>query len=96
MAVVVAPVEGFTGRVAGVAFVDGRAETTDGRALAYFTRQGYRIVKPSPAPRAWGDDGRPARNDPKADWVAYAAAQGADEDELAEATKAELIDRYGG
>lgn len=93
MPVVVAPVEGFTGTVAGVAFDGGRANTSNPRAIAYFRRQGYRIEAPvAPEPV---DDGRPARSDPKAEWVAYAASQGATEDELAEATKAQLVEKYG-
>lgn len=47
MATVTAPVDGYTGRVAGVHFVDGKAETTDRRALAYFRRQGYSIDRSS-------------------------------------------------
>lgn len=35
------PVPGFTGEVAGVHFVDGVGETSDPRAIAYFTRRGY-------------------------------------------------------
>lgn len=43
MVTVRTPVEGFTGRVAGVDFRDGVGETTDRSALAYFARQGYQI-----------------------------------------------------
>ena len=35
------PVEGFTGEVVGVHFVDGFGETEDENAIAYFTRQGF-------------------------------------------------------
>lgn len=38
-----APVTDFEGSVAGVAFVKGRGETADPRALAYFRRRGYGI-----------------------------------------------------
>jgi hypothetical protein len=41
-------------------------------------------------------DGRPRVNDPKADWVAYAVAQGADPVDAEKATKAELAELYGG
>jgi len=41
------------------------------------------------------DDDRPAHAAAKAEWVAYAATQGATEDELAEATKAQLVEQYG-
>ena len=37
------PVKGFTGKVAGVTFVDGAGETTDEAALTYFERHGYTI-----------------------------------------------------
>lgn len=39
---------------------------------------------------------RPARSASKADWVAFAVAQGSDPDEAEAATKAELVERYGG
>lgn len=42
------------------------------------------------------DDGPPTHSAAKADWLAWAIAQGADPDEAAAATKAELIDTYGG
>lgn len=38
-----APVEGFAGTVAGVAFDDGRAEMENSPALQYFRRAGYRV-----------------------------------------------------
>lgn len=47
------PVEGFTGTVAGVEFVNGEGSTTDSNAIAYFRRHGYTVVEPAPA--------RPAR-----------------------------------
>lgn len=37
------PVEGFTGLVAGVQFVDGKGSTDNEGAIAYFERQGYEI-----------------------------------------------------
>lgn len=37
------PVEGFTGLVAGVQFVDGKGSTDDEGAIAYFERQGYSV-----------------------------------------------------
>ena len=40
---ITAPVEGFTGTVAGVAFNDGKAQTSDGNAVAYFQRHGYKV-----------------------------------------------------
>lgn len=38
---------------------------------------------------------RPAQSAPKADWVGWAVAQGADPEEAAGMTKADLIERYG-
>lgn len=43
---ITAPVPDFTGRVAGVHFADGTAETDDEGALAYFRRHGYGITTP--------------------------------------------------
>lgn len=45
MAAVTAPVEGFTGTVAGVEFKDGKGETSDDNALAYFRRHGYDVAE---------------------------------------------------
>jgi len=55
------------------------------------------LADPETAPVAAPDvdDDRPAIAAVKAEWVAYAATQGATEDELAEATKAQLIEQYG-
>ena len=39
--------------------------------------------------------GRPVVNAPKADWVAYAVAQGADADEAAAMSKVDLLTRFG-
>lgn len=41
-----APVADFSGKVAGVSFVDGKGETDSARALNYFARHGYGIGKP--------------------------------------------------
>lgn len=51
MARITAPVEGYTGQVAGVSFVGGTATTTDPRAIAYFRRHGY-LVETGPGPAA--------------------------------------------
>lgn len=42
------------------------------------------------------DDSKPLRAAPKADWVDYAVANGADPDEAEALNKSELIDLYGG
>lgn len=43
MARITAPVEGFSGKVVGVVFDKGKAETDDMSALAYFRRRGYTV-----------------------------------------------------
>ncbi len=59
--------------------------------------------EPEPAPRsarapagAGEPPARPAQVAPKAAWVGYAVARGADAAEAEKATKPELIERYGG
>lgn len=42
------PVEGFTGEVVGVSFVDGFGETEDENAIAYFIRQGFALDGSAP------------------------------------------------
>ena len=42
------PVEGFTGEVVGVSFVDGFGETEDENAIAYFIRQGFGLDGSTP------------------------------------------------
>ena len=42
------PVEGFTGEVVGVHFVDGFGETEDENAIAYFIRQGFGLDGSAP------------------------------------------------
>ncbi|WP_402843774.1 hypothetical protein [Microbacterium sp. GXS0129] len=49
MAGITTPVEGYTGVVVGVSFVDGHGETDNPAALAYFARQGYTIEDTAPA-----------------------------------------------
>ncbi|MFD4111615.1 hypothetical protein ACFWWU_36490 [Streptomyces sp. NPDC058650] len=43
-AIVNTPVEGFTGIVVGVAFVNGTADVDEEAQLAYFERQGYEVI----------------------------------------------------
>lgn len=42
------PVEGFTGEVVGVSFVDGFGETEDENVIAYFIRQGFGLDGSAP------------------------------------------------
>jgi hypothetical protein len=63
------PVEGFTGEVVGVHFVDGFGETEDENAIAYFIRQGFSLdgsapedVEPEPEAEAEAE----AEAEPKA------------------------------
>ncbi|MEU0170150.1 hypothetical protein ABZ214_32665 [Streptomyces iakyrus] len=49
MAVIHTPVKGFSGPgVAGLHFVDGRAETDDEGVIAYAHRHGYRVEGTAP------------------------------------------------
>lgn len=48
MAKITAPVKGFKGRVAGVVFEDGKGETDNDNAIAYFRRKGYGIGNTKP------------------------------------------------
>ena len=54
MAKIIAPNKKFNGKRAGVAFVDGQAETDDESAIRYFVKHGYKVEgkakKASPAP----------------------------------------------
>lgn len=96
MATVTAPVKGFTGVVAGVSFFDGKADTTNTTALAYFRRQGYLIdhgpaspaaAEPSTAPQSASMLVLPSK--PKVgDLRKYAEAKGID---LAGATRKDDI-----
>lgn len=44
MAKIIAPVEGFNGKVVGVTFVDGKGETKDEGQISYFVRHGYTVT----------------------------------------------------
>jgi hypothetical protein len=64
------PVEGFSGVVAGVTFVNGEGETDDPSVLPYFERHGYTVAaekkaapaadKKTPAPKASEKKAAPA------------------------------------
>lgn len=69
MAVVTAPVAGFTGVVVGVSFIDGAAEATDDAQIAYFERQGYKVEFPSTEPKSLDEQS-------KAELEATATAEG--------------------
>ncbi|OZC62354.1 hypothetical protein CH267_02115 [Rhodococcus sp. 06-621-2] len=58
MATITAPVAEFNGVVAGVHFADGKAETDNEAALAYFERQGYGVDRPAEKP----EEQKPAGN----------------------------------
>ena len=49
MAKVYSPVRNYTGKVAGVGFVDGVGETEDEGAISYFRRHGYQVGGAAPA-----------------------------------------------
>lgn len=68
MAKIYAPVAAFSGVVAGVQFIGGEGETDRDAALAYFARQGYRIVFDAPEPEpddAPADEPAPAEDETK-------------------------------
>lgn len=102
------PVPGFTGVSVGVNFTKGVAEIDVPeddrqhpmtRALAYFNAQGYGVeeIQPDePEPAAEEDDEAkpPARSASKADWVAYAVAQGMDADDADKLTRDQLAERF--
>ena len=71
MAIVKTPVEGFTGKVVGVNFLDGVGESTDPLALAYFARQGY-TIEPGPS----SDEGAPSKSWTKKEIVAFLTERG--------------------
>lgn len=56
MAKIIAPNKKFNGKRAGVAFVDGHAETDDESTIRYFVKHGYKVEgkakKADPAPKA--------------------------------------------
>lgn len=71
------PVEGFSGLVAGVHFVDGVGKTDDESAIAYFERQGYGFGD-EPAEDPSDPDRKYPAGDPSDKWtkdelLAYAA-----------------------
>lgn len=71
------PVEGFTGLVAGVHFVDGVGKTDDESAIAYFERQGYGVGE-EPAEQPGNPDAKYPLGDPSDKWkkdelLAYAS-----------------------
>ncbi|GGN86359.1 hypothetical protein GCM10010112_67830 [Actinoplanes lobatus] len=92
-----------TGLVVGVLFNQGVAEGEPSRqALAYFGRHAYRVTRldePAPAPAPADDPAdpdapkRPAKSASKADWVAYAVAQGVDPAEAEALTRDQLAER---
>lgn len=97
---ITAPVSGYTGTVAGVTLANGTAETASKTAIAYFRRHGYTVeaVEEAPAVEATEDDdqgpGRPVKSATKADWKAYAIAQGVSEEDAEAATRDQLAERY--
>ena len=84
---VIAPVEGYAGRIGNDVFVDGVAEV-EKEAVDYYLRHGYEVegegnetAEKQTVPSAervaneaeiHGESVRPASGDTKAEWVAYA------------------------
>lgn len=103
------PVPGYTGVSVGVNFTKGVAELEApehdqqdpmSRALAYFRAQGYGVEEiepdePEAADVVEDDEPKaPARSASKADWLAYAIAQGMDADEADKLTRDQLAERF--
>lgn len=77
------PNKEFTGKRAGVGFIDGQADTSDLAAIDWCRRHGYEVVDDAPAAPAFPE------GDPEERWTndqlkAYAASKGI---ELGEAKK---------
>jgi hypothetical protein len=87
MAIVTAPVEGFSGVVVGVQFKDGTGETAEPAQIQYFTRHGYKVEQAE-------HPGVPGGNSSKEDWLAYAKAQGRTDDELEGLTRDGIRDLF--
>lgn len=99
------PVRGFRGEVAGVAFIDSRAEVDEdanARAIAYFRRKGYGVepiaergtAHSEPAP---GDDSAgemPRKSASKSAWVAYAVSQDVPEGDADNLTRDQLVELF--
>lgn len=96
------PVRGFRGEVAGVAFIDSKAEVDEdgnARAIAYFRRKGYGVEAvesvAGPAEPATEEDEiqRPGGNAKKETLIAYAVAVlDMTEQEADAKTRVELLD----
>lgn len=70
----------------------GSGEAAELEQLAADPASGWRaVVDEPPAPA-----GQPTKSAAKAEWVAWAVAQGADLAEAEASTKTDLIDAYGG
>lgn len=72
--------------------VPGSEEAAELEQLAADPASGWRAVADVPPAPA----GPPAKAAAKAEWVAWAVAQGADEAEADASTKTDLIEAYGG
>lgn len=71
---------------------DGRIVSVSQTGVEPMKARGYTDVdEASAASAAAGEPGKPSESAPKADWVAYAEAVGAD----TSGTKADLIERLG-
>lgn len=101
---ITAPVKGYSGRVAGVHFVDGVGETDNENAIAYFRRHKYGVEEVAQADEQVDETPAaevpevtppappfaPNRGSSKAEWVAYVTGPNAGEKAL---TEAEANDR---
>ncbi|RGC68426.1 hypothetical protein C5N14_13650 [Micromonospora sp. MW-13] len=99
--IVKAPMEGYSGEVAGVHLVKG--SYTGGltpSALAYFQGAGYKVEQVAePAPAEEGGK-TPARSASKADWVAFATSEAGGQrfsaEDAEKLTRDQLAEKYLG
>lgn len=71
---------------------DGRIVSVSQTGVEPMKARGYTALDAASAPPAAEKPEMPSKSDPKADWVAYAEAIGAD----SSGTKDELVERLGG
>ena len=62
---ITSPVEGFSGKVAGVSFTDGTGRTDDENAINYFSRHGYKVEAPKQSASSKDADSKTEKSEDK-------------------------------